>query len=126
MIAPALSIAIAAAPPVLVGIGGLLAVGAIVAFLLTEVLAELVVEVLAEPLVVLRVELVAETLAEPLVESLVVLLAELADPGETKEPPETPPDGTLTVALPALSLNAARLLPPLGLVGCLSLLRRCV
>jgi len=136
MIAPAFSTAIAAAAPTK---GEMLAVGVVVAFSLAELLAEvvaellaeslvellveLVAEALAESLVELLVELVAETLAESLVELLVELLAELLaelldeeppDPGETKEPPEIPPEGTVDSALPAFSLNAARLSPPLG------------
>src|SRR5437773_2639144 len=51
---------------------------------------------------------------EPLVAAL---LGEEPDPGETKEPPERPPEGTLAFAFIAFALNVAKLLPPLGLRG---------
>jgi len=58
-------------------------------------------------------------------ETEALLEEELLDPGVIKEPPEIPPEGTLAFALFAFDLNVSRVLPELGLSGCLSRLQWC-
>jgi len=64
--------------------------------------------------VLVLVELLLDADELPVADVLAALLDEEPDPGETKEPPEIPPEGSLAFALIAFALNVARLSPPLG------------
>jgi len=108
MSTPACSTATAAAALVATWIAELEAVLAPVDELLLAIL----------PLVELPLDVdelpVAALVAPADVVLLAALLDEEPDPGETKEPPETPPEGTLAFAFIAFALNVAKLSPPLG------------
>jgi hypothetical protein len=119
MIAPAFSIAIAAAPPVAVGMAGV--IGAVpVPVKLPVPIALLVTLPVGVAVTLLEVAVPVAVPVVLLVAPVVVLLPaealdeEEPDPGVIKEPPEIPPEGTEPFALFAAALNAAKVLAPLG------------